>query len=162
MPQIESLVTTKDIDLAKISMWAPASQHGAINMFVGVVRNKNLNKDVVSVEYECFTPLCEKIFTEIATEACNKWEPSANILIVHRQGRLNVGEVSVAIVATTGHRDESYRITRYIIEEIKIRAPIWKKEFYLNGHTDWVPGHALCQHNKVNHYENTGYSTCGR
>lgn len=162
MAKIETVVTTDKIDLVTISRWAPASHHGASNIFFGFVRSKNLGRDVTAVEYECFIPLCEKVFKEIAQEASEKWDNGSHILIVHRHGHLPVGETSVAIVATTGHRDESYRITRYIIEEIKQRAPIWKKEFYTDGETDWVRGHALCQHRKVDHHVHDGPSACGR
>jgi molybdopterin synthase catalytic subunit len=137
------------------------SSHGAINYFIGIVRNFNLGLNVVGMEYDCFVPLCEKTFLDIATEAQNKWDKDANILIIHRHGKLDIGEASVAIVATTRHRDESYQITRYIIEEIKVRAPIWKKEYYQDGETDWVRGHALCQHRKVNHHEYDGSHSCG-
>jgi molybdopterin synthase catalytic subunit len=161
MGLIEVRVTLDPIDLGKVASWSPHSKHGAINSFVGIVRSSNLGREVVAMEYDCFIPLCEKTFTEIALEAQQKWANDANIFILHRHGRLAVGEASVAIVATTGHRDESYRITRYIIEEIKTRAPIWKKEHYKDGETEWVQGHALCQHRKVDHHEHSGGHSCG-
>lgn len=159
---IKTMVTAEKIDLERISKWRPSPQHGAINVFVGAVRSRNLGREVLAVEYECFTPLCQKIFYEIAEEASLKWGTDSNILVIHRHGRLLVGEPSVAIVATTGHRDESYKMTRYIIEEIKRRAPVWKKEFYTDGETEWVRGHALCQHVKGDHYEHDGRHSCGR
>lgn len=161
MGKIEVKVTLDPIGLAEAASWSADSKHGAMNTFIGIVRSSNLGRDVVAMEYDCFIPLCEKTFFEIAMEAQCKWSPDANILVLHRRGRLEVGEASVAIVATTGHRDESYRITRYIIEEIKTRAPIWKKEYYQDGETDWVQGHALCQHRKVDHHEHGGSRSCG-
>ena len=161
MGTVETIVTTESINLENVAHWGASSQHGAYNSFVGIVRNRNLGKDVVAVEYDCYIPLCKNVFAQIAQEAQSKWGTDANILVIHRHGKLNVGEASVAIAATTGHRDESYRITRYIIEEIKVRAPIWKKEFYTDGETDWVRGHALCQHRKVDHNEIHGNHSCG-
>ncbi len=158
---IAASVTLNPIDLQKVISWAPQEMHGAMNSFVGMVRSSNLGREVIAMEYDCFIPLCEKIFTDIAQEAQRKWATDANICILHRHGKLSVGEVSVAIIATTGHRDESYRITRYIIEEIKTRAPIWKKEYYLDKETEWVRGHALCQHRKVDHHEVAGSYSCG-
>ena len=156
MGTIKVEVTQEEIDLRVISEWQPSQTHGATNMFVGQVRSNNLGKQVVAVEYDCYEELCKKVFFEIAREATSKWGLDSNILVIHRHGKLKVGEPSVAIIATTGHRDESYRITRYIIEEIKMRAPIWKKEFYTDGETEWVKGHALCQHRKVDHHHSDG------
>ncbi len=161
MGQIAVQVTTAPIVLKDLHQFQASLQHGAINVFVGIVRNSNLGRVVTQMEYDCFIPLCEKTFLEIAQEAQKKWCEDANILVIHRHGCLSIGEASVAIVATTGHRDESYRITRYIIEEIKVRAPIWKKEYYQDGETDWVRGHALCQHRKVDHHEHGGSHSCG-
>jgi len=151
MAFIKTLVTPQPISLAEVTAWRPDSSHGAGSLFCGFVRDINLGKKVVAVEYDCFVPLAEKLFTEIAAEAAAKWGEDARILIVHRHGRLEIGEISVAIFVTTRHRDESYQASRYVIEEIKTRAPIWKKEFYENGETDWVRGHALCQHRKSDH-----------
>lgn len=159
---IDVKVTTEPIFLAGTSAWRENSDHGAMNCFVGTVRKSNLGRTVVELEYDCFIPLCEKTFFAIATEAREKWCEDANIFIVHRHGKLKVGDASVLIIATTGHRDESYHITRYIIEEIKMRAPIWKKEYYQDGETDWVRGHALCQHRKVDHHEPGRNHSCGR
>lgn len=161
MGDIRVIVTDLPIMPEHFYNFKANSGHGAINTFVGIVRDLNLGRNVIKMEYDCFIPLCEKIFLDIASEAQKKWCADANILIIHRHGVASIGEPSVAIVATTGHRDESYRITRYIIEEIKIRAPIWKKEYYQDGETEWVRGHALCQHRKVDHHENDRGHSCG-
>lgn len=161
MGNISVKITTEPLLLNELFSFQASLGHGAINTFIGIVRNSNLGRIVTKMEYDCYIPLCEKTFLDIAAEAQKKWCTDANILVVHRHGKLNVGDASVAIIATTGHRDESYRITRYIIEEIKVRAPIWKKEHYQDGETDWVRGHALCQHRKVNHHEYDGSHSCG-
>lgn len=159
--EIQVSVTDQNIDLNSILPQLPGAIHGAGNIFIGYVRNLNLGKPVVAVEYDCYEALCKKVFQEVASEALKKWAKDAHVYIIHRHGKLAVGEISVIIFVTTRHRDESYRMSRYIIEEIKTRAPIWKKEYYNDGETDWVRGHALCQHRKVDHHEHGGNFTCG-
>lgn len=122
-------------------------EHGAGVFFLGRVRKRNCGKDVVAVEYDSFVPLAMKTLSTISLEAQARFG-MARIEVSHRIGRLNVGEISIAIVVSTAHREESYKISRYVIEEIKTRAPIWKKEYYIDGETEWLKGHALCQHNK--------------
>lgn len=121
--------------------------HGALNTFFGVVREYNLGKQVVSIEYDAFVPLTRKCFAKLCAEAQTKWGDDMQIILSHRIGHLFVGDISVAIGVSSMHRDESFLASRYIIEELKKRAPIWKKEYYAQGESEWVKGHALCQHN---------------
>lgn len=120
--------------------------HGAQNFFFGAVRAQNHGQEVVAVEYDAFIPLAEKTLREISEECLLKWGSEMKISVRHRVGKLVVGEISVAIGVSSKHRDEAFQACRYIIEEIKVRAPIWKKEYYINGETEWLKGHALCQH----------------
>lgn len=159
--KISARITHEPISLDEISKWQRQDGHGAMNVFIGMVRDFNLGRKVVSVEYDCFISLCEKTLAEIANEAQAKWGLDNEILVIHRHGLLLVGEPSVLVVATSKHRDESYRITRFIIEEIKVRAAIWKKETYQDGASEWVRGHALCQHRKVDHLEISRDRSCG-
>ena len=165
MAKTMTIVTNAPIDLNEVMKWAPESRHGAGNIFLGYVRDLNLGKQVVAVEYDCFKALAEKVFAQIADEARAKWGDDTNILIMHRHGKLGIGETSIAIYVTTMHRDESYLASRYVIEEIKTRAPIWKKEFYVDGETDWVRGHALCghAHRKAPHtsHQDVHHDHCG-
>lgn len=160
--QVKTFVTDQSIDLTLPSLKLYEDVHGAENIFIGRVRKWNLGREVRSVEYDCFVPLCEKSLLEIGQEALQKFEADAKILIVHRYGLLQVGEASVLVATSTRHRDEAYRITRYVIEEIKLRSPIWKKETYVDGESEWVRGHALCQHRKVDHHEHGGHCSGGR
>ena len=146
-------VTDQSIDLGALVSRALPDDQGAQVVFAGVVRNINLGRQVVAVEYEAFAPMAENVFREFAAEARQKFGPTTTVTIVHRVGRLNVGEASVAIIVTTRHRDECYRASRYVIEELKKRAPVWKKEFYTDGETEWVQGHALCGHHHDSHSE---------
>lgn len=120
--------------------------HGAQNFFFGSVRSENRGREVVAVGYDAAIPLAEKVLYEIACEVRTQWGESLRVCVLHRVGKLTVGEMSVAIGVSSTHREESYRASRYIIEEIKKRVPIWKKEFYSDGETEWLKGHALCQH----------------
>lgn len=161
MGEVSVRITHEAIDLEDLANWKPASGHGAENIFIGYVRDLNMGRSVVAVEYDCYESLALNVFGDIAREAQSRWGDDANIFVMHRHGRLRVGEASVVICVTTRHRDESYRASRYVIEEIKVRAPIWKKEFYVDGETEWVRGHALCQHRKVDHHEIVGNHSCG-
>jgi molybdopterin synthase catalytic subunit len=117
---------------------------GARTFFLGVVRDFNQGKRVVAVSYDALVPLALRVFDEIAREAARKWATRSHIKIIHRIGRLGVGDASLLILVETPHRSEGYAISRYVLEEIKKRAPIWKKEHYESGDSEWLQGHALC------------------
>ena len=126
--------------------------HGAESIFFGRVRDINLGKKVIAVSYDAFEPLAEKTFRVVCDEARLKWGGDLRIALVHRIGRLDVGDISIGITVRSRHRDEAYLASRYIIEQVKTRVPIWKKEFYENGESDWVRGHALCGHKDHDHH----------
>ena len=111
---------------------------GALCSFVGVVRATHKGRRVRRLEYEAFEPLAVKTFRQIAREAAEEW-PGSVLGIVHRTGRLDVGDASVVIVAAAAHRAESFAICRYAIERVKQIAPIWKHEFFEDGEA-WVEG----------------------
>src|SRR5262245_2703660 len=111
---------------------------GALCSFVGVVRATHQGRRVRYLEYEAYTPLALKVFRQIADEVADEW-PGTELGIVHRVGRLEIGEASVAIVASGAHRSEAFAACRYAIERIKQIAPVWKHEFFEDGHA-WVEG----------------------
>ena len=111
---------------------------GALCSFVGAVRSTHQGRRVRYLEYEAFEPLAVKTFQQIAEEAAAEW-PGSVLGIVHRTGRLTVGEASVVIVAAAAHRAESFAVCRYAIERVKQIAPVWKHEFFDNGDA-WVEG----------------------
>lgn len=120
--------------------------HGAADLFIGTVRNHNLGKSVIGVSYDVFDELALQTFREITDDARLKWGEKLSIYIEHFKGRLEIGGMSILIAVSSPHRDESFKTCRFIIEEIKHRAPIWKQEHYLDGDSEWVQGHALCSH----------------
>ncbi len=111
---------------------------GAVASFVGLVRATHQGRVVKYLEYEAFDELAVKVFQQIQAEAAKQW-PGAALGIVHRTGRLEVGEASVVIVAATAHRAEAFQVCRYAIERIKQIAPVWKHEFFEDGEA-WVEG----------------------
>lgn len=134
-------------------------QHGACAFFFGTVRNHNLGKAVLSVDYDAFVPLTKKVSEKICNEAKDKWGSELDISLIHRIGRLVIGEISVAIGVSSPHRDESFKALRYIIEELKVRSPIWKRQEYEYGdESEWIQGHPLCSKSP----EDIGDHSCRR
>jgi len=116
---------------------------GAELLFHGTVRNTNEGRPVVAVSYDVFAPLAEETFRAIGDEAVARWGPELRVAVVHRSGRLAVGEVSVVVGVASPHRDEAYLASRYVIEQLKVRSPIWKQEHYADGDSEWLLGHSL-------------------
>ncbi|MEO5970616.1 MAG: molybdenum cofactor biosynthesis protein MoaE [Bdellovibrionia bacterium] len=143
---IHTRITESSIRTEEIPSLLNRPEHGAQIFFFGVVRNRNLGRAVITVSYDAFIPLVEVTFKQICEDANLKWGPGLQLVLIHRIGQLAIGEVSVAIGVGAVHRNEAFQASRFIIENIKSRAPIWKKEFYEDGETEWLDGHALCGH----------------
>ena len=134
-------VTLRPLRPAALAAAVASRRHGACAAFVGVVRAVHAGRRVKAVSYDAFTPLAEKELARIAAEAARRW-PAA-VAAEHRLGRLRVGEASVAIAAASAHRAEAFEACRYVIEEIKRRLPVWKKEHYVRGKSRWLAGCSL-------------------
>ncbi len=141
--RISARVVTAPIRCEAVLAELAAAEHGAELLFLGAVRNETDGRPVVAVSYDVFAPLAEQTFREIGEEAAARWGPALAVAIVHRAGRLVVGEVSVAVGVASPHRDEAYCASRYVIEQLKVRSPIWKQEHYVDGDSTWLRGHAL-------------------
>jgi molybdopterin synthase catalytic subunit len=115
-----------------------AGGSGAVVTFLGLVRNHNAGRIVRYLEYEAYEPLALKTFEQIAAEVALLW-PEARLALHHRVGRLDIGEASVAIAASSPHRRDAYAACRYAIERVKQVAPIWKREFFEGGDV-WIEG----------------------
>lgn len=111
---------------------------GAVASFVGLVRATHGGRAVRHLEYEAYDALAVTVFRQIDAEVQDRW-PGAALGIVHRVGRLAVGEASIVIVAATAHRAEAFQVCRYAIERVKQIAPVWKHEFFEDGEA-WVEG----------------------
>jgi molybdopterin synthase catalytic subunit len=110
---------------------------GAYALFEGWVRDHHEGRAVLRLEYEVYEPLARKEGARIIAEAAERFGP-LSAAAVHRTGLLELGEVAVAVVVSAAHRDEAFRACRYIIDEAKLRLPIWKKEYFADGHAEWV------------------------
>ena len=120
------------------------SKFGASIYFLGTVRNINDNKTVTGITYDSHDEMVIKSFEEIYNEADQKLDiKDKAVFIEHAKGYLNLGEISIIIAVACKHRDQAYVLSRYIIEEIKKRSPIWKKEHYKNDESDWLKGISL-------------------
>lgn len=131
-------ITPDPLDAARTAAAVSAPGCGAVATFVGLVRDHNIGRRVLSLEYECYQPLAIKAFRRIADETSQEW-PTARLAIEHRIGALQVGEASVVIAAASPHRAEAFAACRYAIERIKQIAPIWKREHF-DGGDAWVEG----------------------
>jgi len=127
-------VPLEKIDLRK---GLSSKSAGAFNCFEGRIRNFNEGKRVIALEYEVYESLCEREAKKIFNEVFTKFD-IIEARCYHREGKLNVGDIAVWIGVIAKHRDDSFRACRYIIDEVKKRLPIWKKEYYENGDSDWV------------------------
>ena len=129
-------LTRSPIDLAALTSATPAD--GAVCLFVGVVRDENGGRPVRHLEYEAYEEMALPLMRQIAEEAAARW-PVTNVRVVHRLGRLEIGEPSVAVAVTSPHRAEAFEACRYVIDTVKAKVPIWKKEFYADGAV-WLEG----------------------
>ena len=109
---------------------------GGVAMFIGTTRNSSGGKEVLSLEYEAYQPMALKLLGEIAASAAARWAVK-KISIVHRVGRIGVGEASIVIGVSSAHRNEAFEACRFLIDTIKKSVPIWKKELYTDGDS-WV------------------------
>lgn len=131
------------IDTGELLNKVHQPKDGAAVLFLGTVRNRNDGRDVVGVSYDAFVPLAERTLRDIAAELACRLSDPLGLAIAHRTGRLCVGETSVAIVTASAHREEAYFASRYVIEEIKRRLPVWKQEHYVDGDSEWLDGCCL-------------------
>jgi molybdopterin synthase catalytic subunit/molybdopterin converting factor small subunit len=123
------------IDESAVASGLAGDAHGAVVSFVGRARNRaDDGREVLELEYEAYGPMAEPVLEEIAAEAADRWD--ASVGIVHRIGRVPIGEASVVIVTAAAHRDAAYQASRYVIEAIKERLPIWKRERFTDG-SEW-------------------------
>ena len=141
-------VSTENLNIQDAYDFVCDPEHGAVDVFVGAVRNNHQGKDVQGLTYDVHEVLAEQSFQEIAQEAQIKW-PNMKVYISHYKGSLDVGGISIIIAVSSAHRVESFEACRYIIEEIKKRSPVWKQEHYLEGKSEWLPGHSLVLENET-------------
>ena len=131
-------ITEKPIDVDKLLDYVSDQSSGASVLFTGTVRDHNEQDKVSKLHYEAYQEMAEKILQEIENEVHTKWKIN-KFIAIHRTGTLKVGEVSVAVAVSSGHRKEAFEACKFAIDSIKEKAPIWKKEFSESG-TEWLQG----------------------
>lgn len=128
------------IKVEDVMQYVSSPEAGAIDIFVGCVRSKTASKNVVRLEYEAYDIMAMKEMEKIAEEAMEKW-PVQKLAIHHRKGILEIGDIAVVVAVSTPHRQASFEACKYIIDTLKERVPIWKKEVFQDGE-EWVSAHA--------------------
>ena len=132
-------IVRDEIDVEGLRRRAQVPRAGAVLIFCGDVRNHSLEQDVSFLEYEAHERMALKQITKIIEQAQQKWE-THKVEVIHRLGKLEVTDCSIAIAVSTSHRNEAYEASRYIIDTIKHSVPIWKKEYFINGFSNWSEG----------------------
>ncbi|WP_341530884.1 molybdenum cofactor biosynthesis protein MoaE [Nostoc sp. UHCC 0302] len=117
---------------------ADDSANGAVVVMSGMVRNQTDGKPVVALEYQAYEPMALRVFYQIAADIRSSWTDVTRVVIHHRVGRLQVGEISVLVAVGCPHRSEAFAACRYAIDTLKHNAPIWKKEHWEDGSSSWV------------------------
>ena len=135
-------ITTEQIDPDCLRDELRADRAGAYAAFEGWIRNHNDGEDVLRLEYEVYEPLALKEGEKVLTEAFGKY-PILHAECVHREGLLEVGECAGWVGVTSAHRDEAFEACRYIIDQVKVRLPIWKKEHYGSSDSEWLKGNPI-------------------
>lgn len=140
-------ICSDTIDLNEVYTALASPECGAQLVFIGVVRQENEGRQVRAVSYEAYLPLAETVLKELAAEARTRVATPLRVAIAHRTGTLKVGEMSTVIGVASPHRAGSYEASRYLIEQLKLRTPIWKEEHYVDGQNSWLDGAELTPQN---------------
>jgi molybdopterin synthase catalytic subunit len=138
-------VTTTSIDAEGLKKSLTNAAAGGFCSFEGWVRNLNEGRDVERLEYEAYEPLVVSEGLRVLDEARQKY-PFLEVRCVHRTGLLEIGDLAVWVGVASAHRDEAFKACRYIIDELKVRLPIWKKEHYVDGDSGWVNCERCAEH----------------
>jgi molybdopterin synthase catalytic subunit len=130
-------ITRAAIDPASLRRSVRASASGACVVFEGVVRDHNEGREVLRLEYEVYAPIALQEGRRILAEAEAGFGP-LQAACTHREGLLEIGDLAVVVAVSSAHREEAFQACRFIIDAVKARLPIWKKEYYADGEAHWV------------------------
>jgi len=131
-------ITFAPLSLADVYTLADDPANGAVVVMSGTVRNQTEGKPVVSLEYQAYEPMALRVFATIAQDIRQTWADVNRVVIHHRIGRLQIGEISVLVAIGCPHRSEAFAACKYAIDTLKHNAPIWKKEHYQDRASTWV------------------------
>jgi molybdopterin synthase catalytic subunit len=132
-------ITSDPITPAAVLQEVGSAGDGAAVLFLGTVRQQSEGRAVTGMRYEAYAEMAASVLLQITQEAAAQ-AGTDRIAVVHRTGELGIGDVSVAIAVSSPHRGEAFEASRYIIEQIKVRLPVWKHEHYASGPSVWVDG----------------------
>lgn len=133
-------LTRDPIDFAALTNAVRSHQAGAVILFLGTVRELTGGRKTVALDYECYPEMALAKFEELVAEARQRW-PVVDVAIEHRLGHLELGDISVAVAVSCPHRRECFEAGQHLIDRLKEVVPIWKKENWGDGTTEWVhPG----------------------
>lgn len=133
-------LTNERIDTASLLESVSSPEAGAVVLFLGTTRGTTGGRSTESLDYECYPAMAERKLAELEDEARRRW-PVLHCGIVHRLGHLEVGEASVAVAVSTAHRQAAFEAGKWLIDTLKEVVPIWKRENWSDGTTEWVhPG----------------------
>ncbi len=138
---MRTAIVTSAIDPGALLRECAHHRNGATILFLGTVRDLNDGQPVTALDYSAYGAMAERELAAIVSEAAERWDTS-DIVVEHRTGELGLGDVSVAIAVAHPHRGPAYDASRYVIEELKKRLPIWKREHYAGGQHEWVANNA--------------------
>ena len=136
---MKSGIVRRRIDPSKVLESVMDPEAGGIVLFVGTIRNRTGAEKVKGLEYEVYHPMAQRMIGQLEREIRRRW-PVKSVTMIHREGKLKIGEVSVAVAVSAAHRREAFDAARYAIEQIKRSFPIWKREKLQGGRYSWVSG----------------------
>ena len=137
-------LTRDSIHLEDLSGSSEDFAFGADLIFLGKVRDNSQKRKVLYLEYEAYESMAENSIGNFIKEACARWQING-LKILHRLGKIGLGEIAVLIHVQSAHRDEAYQASRFLIESIKHQVAIWKKEYFEDGTSEW----SLCRHESI-------------
>ncbi|TYQ30183.1 molybdenum cofactor biosynthesis protein MoaE [Pseudanabaena sp. UWO310] len=130
-------LTHEALDVAAAYAIADKARNGAVVLMSGMVRNQTGGRAVDYLDYQAYDTMALQVFQQIS-DRCHRQFPITDVVIHHRLGKLKIGEISVLVAVGSPHRGEAFEACRYAIDTLKAEAPIWKKEFWLDGVSSWV------------------------
>ena len=133
-------ITRDELSAAAVESRVRHPGAGAIVVFVGTTRDNTAGRKVLALEYEAYRPMADQQLEKVAEEMCDRWDLTG-VAIVHRLGRLEIGEASLVVAVSSAHRKEAFEACHFSVDRIKQIVPIWKKEFFEGGEV-WIGSQA--------------------
>ncbi|HUG92795.1 MAG TPA: molybdenum cofactor biosynthesis protein MoaE [Planctomycetaceae bacterium] len=130
-------LTRERIDYTALVESVRSDQAGAVVLFLGTVREMTGERRTLALDYEAYPEMAAAKLAELEAEARRRW-PMTNVAMMHRLGRLDLGEISVAVAVSSPHRQDAFDAGRFLIDTLKVTVPIWKRENWSDGTTEWV------------------------